>query len=531
MGEFNTDRFCIIAGDSAAVKIDSYDDGNPDEGAFRKHPLSEKGTGYVKDIYCAYYSDPAFGDFQTSLLNPEEFFAKWRTPDKEDNYKAADMLNFLDNVANPDKLVIRIPAGPRTTTFLTDAFPGYVSGTEEFYPGTDKRKIKFDLDKDDIPPELQTQLKLYANKTASRFVSLQEVGAEYVYRSGYFNLYDLSLQGEKEDQPRTDEPMEEGEAVEERIGELMGQGEASDKKGSREEFIRMGAAAVPSLADALAYDEEVAFILEEMDETALPALIEALSHTNPVVRANILWVLTNGSYTSRQLRRHKDTFVELLDDPDIRVRLEAAHICDFLSIERKKVTLIVRDALSNQDDEIRRQAALHAGFLKVEEALEKLVDLARGDDSVDVRVAATEALGEYLSRRDTWRRARFVLLELADDSEEEEKVRQAALYGLDRVNDYYQTIFIDALKKDPSALVRRQAAWALADEGDQRTIPVLIKQLKKDDSHLVREAIIDSLVKLRATSARETLEWVAENDLVASVREAARQAALNLLIP
>lgn len=82
--------------------------------------------------------------------------------------------------------------------------------------------------------------------------------------------------------------------------------------------------------------------------------------------------------------------------------------------------------------------------------------------------------------------------------------------------------------RDPSPLVRREAAQALGASGRATEVKELLQVLVEDGSAAVRKAAADALGRIGHQSARPALERSSRHDEEESVRQAARAALARL---
>lgn len=141
-------------------------------------------------------------------------------------------------------------------------------------------------------------------------------------------------------------------------------------------------------------------------------------------------------------------------------------------------------ALSDPDPSVRATAATALGNLEVPEALEPLTERALEDPRWEVRFAAVGALAKF--------------------------------------GDAALGVIIRALG-DEDYWVRWQAVTALGQNGSERVIPLLVRQLR-EHRWRIREAAACALGKLRATEAVKPLLGLLRRDEEVMVQVAAAQA-------
>ena len=167
---------------------------------------------------------------------------------------------------------------------------------------------------------------------------------------------------------------------------------------------------------------------------------------------------------------------EALKDDDEEVRMEAASELGYFGDERAVEPLI--EALKNNlfYKSVRSEAADALGILSNElgdkRAVEPLIEALKDDDR-SVRSSAASSLG-YIGDE----RAVEPLIEALKD---DKKLRWWAASSLGKIGDERAVEpLIEALKDDDPS-VRRWAAWSLGEIANDRCIEPLIKVLKDDD--------------------------------------------------
>jgi len=239
-----------------------------------------------------------------------------------------------------------------------------------------------------------------------------------------------------------------------------------------------------------------------------------------------------------QLRSTTITFDAALRDlksSNDRARVQAAHaLGDVLDPEqRKQAVAALIEVLDDDRQEVRAEAALSLGDLETEAAVEPLV--ARCDDPVPaVRQSAMIALGRlgFSSSFDAVARAlekgppdlRFqAATSLAEI--DQDRAREPLLGALDDADGEV----VSAVALSLGAIGERRAAnrmaelldtwsrpetrfdlaYALADLGDSRALPVLVELVSKDD--LAWDAIegLEKIVKANPGQARPAIEPLA----------------------
>ena len=189
---------------------------------------------------------------------------------------------------------------------------------------------------------------------------------------------------------------------------------------------------------------------------------------------------------------------------------------------------LVEEGVSDADRIVREEATRAIGRfaqLLAEEELSprwfaplraKLLELMRGQDSVEVRRRALEALAVYTDDPDV-----TTAIERAYESDDEQ-LRESALYAMGRNLDERWLPTILAEMQSPEAGLRYEATRASGEFGDRRAVPQLIELLGDDDREVQLAAVAalgriggDASIRIlkRLTSTRDAI-----------VREAAEEA-------
>ncbi len=192
------------------------------------------------------------------------------------------------------------------------------------------------------------------------------------------------------------------------------------------------------------------------------------------------------------------------------------------------LTYLLDEALRDPDREVREaatRALAHFSRLAVEDGIgprwrqplyTTLLALARGDDSVEVRRRALEALAVF-----TGDPAVTGQIERAY-GDPDERIRMSAVYAMGRNCD---DRWLDTILKEmdnPSAGLRYEATKASGELADRRAVPQLIERLGDDDRE-VQLAAIGSLGQIGGPSSMNVLKRLAVSKDDA-VREAAEEA-------
>lgn len=311
---------------------------------------------------------------------------------------------------------------------------------------------------------------------------------------------------------------------------------------------------LPRLADSDAKVRRIAIIeladLEEPD--ALPLLIERLQQDpDAEVRAEaarylagwddaevvqaLAQALSDPAEPVRQLASHSltelkqpDSGQQLLPWLDTESPFIQASILRALrELRLPAAASPARLALNSTDERVRREAVGLLGWLKHEPALPELAQLALTDPALEVRKAATGALGLGFSSATS--AAAQLLVQILADPAWQVREEAAATLGklafqpalnrlIDRLQDSYWQVRLQATRalgrlKNPAAgaaleallrheisNLRKEAALALGELQDPARIPALQQALADPDPE-VRKAVRIALTQLAACEA------------------------------
>ena len=222
------------------------------------------------------------------------------------------------------------------------------------------------------------------------------------------------------------------------------------------------------------------------------------------------------------------------------------------------------------DDEAAVRAAALRGLIEYErrDLIPVLADLLLTDEDADVRREAAVVLGRFALAcelgqfgAEEERRVRQALIESAEDTEEDERVRARAIEALgalsgDDTENLIESIYdedslwlkvgaVDAMGRSANAMwvptvlretesrapeMRHSAAFALGEIGEEEAIPRLRRMAIEDPDREVRLAAVHSLGEIGGSTARVALQGVlyeAPEGLEEAVQEALEEIAFN----
>lgn len=295
-----------------------------------------------------------------------------------------------------------------------------------------------------------------------------------------------------------------------------------------------GGSAIPELEKLLPLHAGYApGALAGIGPTAMPAITNALCHTNPYVRWNMAVYLANAVYRDDISRDQAQVAVPLLvnnlADPSANGRIHA--VAGLTAIARMPELAVPRlaELLVDSSPAVRSETAKALSSYGPEakaaaSALSKLL--------ADADPAVTSAASEALSKIDPATSA-MPLLETSIGllKDPQEIIRMKAVQALGRITNVADRVvpeLVGALLNDPSYIVRYSAAAALGDlkKEPDATIAALIKGMD-DPSEFVRLEAARALGKFE-TNAKPALSILLEagkTDTSEDVRINARSAA------
>lgn len=172
---------------------------------------------------------------------------------------------------------------------------------------------------------------------------------------------------------------------------------------------------------------------------------------------------------------------EALNDEDPDIRKHAAITLAEMGDEGSVDTFIML-LRSDPDADVRRHALFGLSDIRSDEAMDAVIE-ALEDGDKDVRRHAVMLIADYRIPEATG-----ALLELIDDDDPD--VRRAAVMGLsDRGGEKVAEALLEVLD-DPDADVRRFAIMSLAEFGSEKALPAILKALDDDNAEVRKFAIM-----------------------------------------
>lgn len=166
-----------------------------------------------------------------------------------------------------------------------------------------------------------------------------------------------------------------------------------------------------------------------------------------------------------------------------RVRIHTSGISNTRITSREDVIRALREALVNEDEDVRLKIVHALGELEDEAAVPVLRRVLSDDESYKVRSLAAWALGEIEAESSV----RALIKALEDDNA---SVREMAAWALGEIESSTAVSALGTvLVNDPAMTVRRKAAWALGEIEDARAVDALGLALTDSDTEVRRKAM------------------------------------------
>ncbi len=152
-------------------------------------------------------------------------------------------------------------------------------------------------------------------------------------------------------------------------------------------------------------------------------------------------------------------------------------------IEDDTAVLALSAALADEDAAVREQAAWALGMIESDAGVEALARVLQTDESGGVREQAAWALG-MIESADGVAALSGALTDAGED------VREEAAWALGMIESPAAVEALSALlRNDPSADVREQAAWALGMIEDEAALDVLLDAMTDEDIDVRKQAL------------------------------------------
>jgi HEAT repeat protein len=258
--------------------------------------------------------------------------------------------------------------------------------------------------------------------------------------------------------------------------------------------------------------------------------------------------------------------------PEVEVNRRFAIIQQATELAQDNVDLnfdaIFKIALSDEEATVRAAALRGLSEYERRDLIPVLIDLLLTDEDAGVRREAAVVLGRYALACELGqfgveeeRRVRQALIESAEDTEEDERVRARAIEALgalsgEDTDNLIESIYdedslwlkvgaVDAMGRSANAIwvplvlretengapeMRHAAAFALGEIGEEEAIPRLRRMAIEDPDREVKLAAVHSLGEIGGSTARVALQGVlyeGGDDLEEAVNEALEEIAFN----
>lgn len=156
---------------------------------------------------------------------------------------------------------------------------------------------------------------------------------------------------------------------------------------------------------------------------------------------------------------------------------------------------VIRLALTDLDDQLRAAAIEAAWDDDTPDMATRLIAMASGDISEEVRAAAVSALGRFILLgelgkydRDLARRAENVAIKLYGDKSENIHVRRRALEAIANCGREGVDAMIDEAYTHRDPQMRTSAVFAMGRSCDAKYAPTVLRELTSDDPQMRYEA-------------------------------------------
>ncbi|MHC4664206.1 MAG: HEAT repeat domain-containing protein [Planctomycetota bacterium] len=196
------------------------------------------------------------------------------------------------------------------------------------------------------------------------------------------------------------------------------------------------------------------------------------------------------------------------------VSLEAAKA--LASFEDQAARDILLEAAKDKNWNASKSSAVVLGEKKDSAAVTPLCESLSKSDSIEVRIAAVQALGKIGDAKAEG----SIITALTSDSSQ--KVRAMAAWSLGELGKTGYVSNLTAALGDDSAMVREAARVALAENFAAAAVPAL-SEILKSDSATLRVEVVNTLARIATPESKAALETAA-SDSDESVRDAAKTA-------
>jgi HEAT repeat protein len=228
-------------------------------------------------------------------------------------------------------------------------------------------------------------------------------------------------------------------------------------------------------------------LVAQMGPGARERLLPGLGDPSPSVRQSVVNLVAQSAGDAVEI------LSPLLKDPDPKVR-RAVLVAAGRAIAKANPGAL-GTVLDDPDVWVRSEAAYHLTQAGDAQVVGALLDRIWKDEP-PVRIGAVRGLAEVgcggLFDR---------VLAMTRSQSETVEVRQAALTSIARSGqDGSREVLVDGLRH-PRWEIRSTAIHLMGDSGDRGFIPYLLKELERDPDALVRQAVVEALIRLKASEA------------------------------
>jgi HEAT repeat protein len=280
------------------------------------------------------------------------------------------------------------------------------------------------------------------------------------------------------------------------IGQLA---DATKRERAAQDLIRLGAAAVPSLIEALQTKDENLLPRYQQILARIPpatsSLIKILSEAHPILRGRVAEI-----FGISKDRTAVPPLLDALRGEFYTVRSRAALALGQIG-DRQAIRPLL-SALKDTEGEVRGAACLALGLFRDPATFDEITNVLLDDPIIEVRQAAARALGNTQHPA-----ALPYLMEALHDSfwwYEREYAAGDLLAAIEKMGDAAVEPLIEALA-EKEGTVRKFAAILLGKLGNPRAIEPLGMTLY-DMHHEVGKASAESLARFGASAADVLIE-------------------------
>ena len=217
-------------------------------------------------------------------------------------------------------------------------------------------------------------------------------------------------------------------------------------------------------------------------------------------------------------------------DPALRLRL----LSELTDLAQDNIELnfeaVFKNGLGDEDAAVRVAALRGLYEYEGRDIVDRLAELLRDDESIEVRREAAIALGRYtltfelgqLNAADG-ESVRSALIEAIEDEEQDDAVRARAVEALGALSDEETTNLIESIYREESLWLRVGAIDAMGRSCSAEWLPVILRELENPAPEM-RHAAVFAAGEIGEEEAIEPLSRAAVGDPDAEVQRSAVHA-------